>query len=176
MSRTSTGAAESVLFTVVHSPIGQLLVSGERQETATTITGLYIPGHDRRPGPGWTRADDAFTELRHQLGQYFTGERHDFDLKAKAPGTPFQHLVWDQLRSIEYGHTASYGQVARAVGSPAAAQAVGGANGRNPLSIIVPCHRVVGSNGQQTGHGKGPSAKSWLLDHERHHLTTTTST
>ena len=174
MTKSTTGDANSVLYTGVPSPIGELLISGEREDptptTTPTITGLYIPGHDRRPGPGWVRADNAFTQPRHQLRQYFAGERRHFDLQTQTPGTPFQHRVWNELGRIEYGHTASYGQIARAVGSPAASQAVGGANGRNPLSIIVPCHRVVASNGKHTGHGNGPSAKTWLLEHERQHL------
>lgn len=159
-----------MLYTFIGSPIGELMVSAARNATATFITGVYIPGHDRRPGRDWIRADGEFDELRGQLGQYFAGERRDFDLSTAAPGTPFQHRVWDQLRRIDYGRTTSYGQVALAIGSPTASRAVGGANGRNPLSIIVPCHRVVGSNGKLPGHAAGPSAKSWLLQHERRHL------
>jgi methylated-DNA-[protein]-cysteine S-methyltransferase len=134
------------------------------------ITGLYIPGHDRRPGPGWVRSDADFAELRQQLREYFAGERRDFDLRVSAPGTPFQRLVWDELCRIDYGHTASYGEVALNIGAPTASRAVGGANGRNPISIIVPCHRVVGSNGLLTGYAGGVTAKSWLLEHERRHL------
>jgi methylated-DNA-[protein]-cysteine S-methyltransferase len=157
----------AVLYGFIDSPIGSLLVSGERTDAGTNVTGLYIPGHDRRPDSSWIPDDDAFTELRRQLGEYFAGERRDFDLLTEVPGTPFQRLVWSELRRIEYGHTASYGEVALAIGAPSASRAVGGANGRNPISIIVPCHRVVGSNGLLTGYGGGLSAKSWLLDHER---------
>jgi methylated-DNA-[protein]-cysteine S-methyltransferase len=160
----------TVLFTIIDSPIGELLISGEHTDGEMTITGLYIPGHERRPGPGWVRADLEFTELRRQLNEYFSGERRDFDLRADAPGTPFQRLVWTELRRIDYGHTASYGEVALNIGAPTASRAVGGANGRNPISIIVPCHRVVGSNGMLTGYAGGLTAKSWLLAHERRHL------
>ena len=167
---TVTAPVATVLFTHVDSPIGRLLLSGERAAGGTNVTGLYIPGHDRRPGPGWVRDDEAFTELRRQLDQYFAGERREFDLRADPPGTPFQRRVWGELRRIDYGHTASYGEVALAIGAPSASRAVGGANGRNPISIIVPCHRVVGSTGRLTGYAGGVTAKSWLLDHERRHL------
>jgi methylated-DNA-[protein]-cysteine S-methyltransferase len=169
---TVTAPTTTVLFSYVQSPIGELLVSGERADDAMVITGLYIPGHDRRPGPGWVRSDADFAELRQQLREYFAGERRDFDLRADAPGTPFQRLVWDELRRIDYGRTASYGEVALNIGAPTASRAVGGANGRNPISIIVPCHRVVGSNGLLTGYAGGVTAKSWLLEHERRHLST----
>jgi methylated-DNA-[protein]-cysteine S-methyltransferase len=158
------------LYTFIESPIGDLLVTGERADGALTITRLLTPGHDRRADDSWVRDDDAFAELRRQLGEYFTGERRDFDVRANAPGTPFQQLVWDELRRIDYGHTSSYGQVAMAIGAPTAVRAVGGANGRNPISIIVPCHRVVGSNGTLTGYAGGLAAKSWLLAHERRNL------
>ena len=167
---TITAPTTTVLFSYLDSPIGQLLVSGEHTEDGMNVTGLYIPGHDRRPSPDWVRADHEFAELRQQLREYFAGERRDFDLRADAPGTPFQRLVWDELRRIDYGHTASYGEVALNIGAPTASRAVGGANGRNPISIIVPCHRVVGSNGMLTGYAGGLTAKRWLLEHERRHL------
>lgn len=169
-SPPATAPTTTVLYTHVDSPIGPLLTSGERFADGMTITGLYIPGHDRRPGPDWVRDDGAFDELRRQLDQYFAGRRRDFDLRADAPGTPFQRRVWAELRRIDYGRTASYGDVALAIGAPSASRAVGGANGRNPISIIVPCHRVVGSDGRLTGYAGGVTAKSWLLAHERRHL------
>lgn len=169
-------STSSVLFTYVDSPIGQLLISGVRDADGMNITGLYIPGHDRRPGPDWVRADGAFDEVRGQLAEYFAGARRDFDLRADAPGTPFQRRVWEELRRIDYGHTASYGQVALAIGAPSASRAVGGANGRNPISIIVPCHRVVGGTGRLTGYAGGVTAKSWLLEHERRHIGSDVST
>ena len=158
------------LYTLIESPIGELLVTGEVVDGPLNVTRLYTPGHGRRVDQAWVRDDEAFTELVRQLGEYFAGDRRDFDLSANAPGTAFQQLVWDELRRIDYGHTASYGEVAAAIGAPSASRAVGGANGRNPISIIVPCHRVVGSNGLLTGYAGGLSAKSWLLEHERQHL------
>jgi methylated-DNA-[protein]-cysteine S-methyltransferase len=160
----------TVLYTFLPTPIGALLATGERQDAGTNITGLYTQGHDRKPDPSWVRDDGAFAELRRQLGEYFAGERRDFDLSADAPGTPFQRLVWDELRRIDYGHTSSYREVAMAIGAPTASRAVGGANGRNPISIIVPCHRVVGSNGLLIGYAGGLTAKQWLLEHERQFL------
>ena len=102
-----------------------------------------------------------------QLEEYFAGTRREFDLPLDPLGTPFQQSAWIVLRSIPYGRTMSYGEQARRLGDPNKARAVGAANGRNPLSIVVPCHRVIGSTGHLTGFGGGLEAKSWLLDHER---------
>ena len=102
-----------------------------------------------------------------QLEEYFAGTRREFDLALDPLGTPFQQSAWMVLRSIPYGRTMSYGEQARRLGDPNKARAVGAANGKNPLSIVVPCHRVIGSTGHLTGFGGGIDAKSWLLDHER---------
>lgn len=104
-----------------------------------------------------------------QLAAYFAGERRDFDLPLAPQGTPFQQRVWDALLAIPYGAVRSYGDVARAIGRPAASRAVGAANGRNPIAIIVPCHRVIGASGQLTGYGGGLPTKRWLLEHEQRH-------
>ena len=101
-----------------------------------------------------------------QLAEYFAGRRRAFDLPLAPAGTPFQQQVWRQLLQIPFGSTCSYGALARAVGRPSASRAVGAANGRNPISIIIPCHRVIGSDGSLTGYGGGEPAKRWLLDHE----------
>jgi methylated-DNA-[protein]-cysteine S-methyltransferase len=101
-----------------------------------------------------------------QLEEYFAGTRREFDLPLDPIGTPFQQSAWMVLRTIPYGRTISYGQQALQLGDPRKARAVGAANGKNPLSIVVPCHRVIGSNGHLTGFGGGLDAKSWLLDHE----------
>ena len=101
-----------------------------------------------------------------QLTEYFAGERRAFDLPLAPEGTTFQHRVWGALRQIPFGVTHSYGQLARAIAQPNASRAVGAANGQNPLAIIVPCHRVIGSNGALTGFAGGQAAKRWLLDHE----------
>ncbi|MEA3183888.1 MAG: methylated-DNA-[protein]-cysteine S-methyltransferase, partial [Ilumatobacteraceae bacterium] len=102
-----------------------------------------------------------------QLQEYFAGTRREFDLPLDPLGTPFQHSAWMVLRSIPYGTTISYGHQARQLGDPNKARAVGAANGKNPLSIVVPCHRVIGSGGELTGFAAGLDVKSWLLDHER---------
>lgn len=99
--------------------------------------------------------------------EYFAGERAAFDLRLEAVGTPFQHTVWNALRQIPYGQTVSYGQIAERIGRPGASRAVGLANGKNPISVVVPCHRVVGSDGSLTGYGGGLGRKQFLLDLER---------
>ncbi len=108
----------------------------------------------------------AASPVAEQLREYFAGERERFDVPLAARGTEFQRRVWEALRAIPYGETASYGQIARAVGRPAASRAVGAANGRNPISIVVPCHRVVGAGGALTGYGGGLDRKARLLDLE----------
>lgn len=102
-----------------------------------------------------------------QLAEYFRGERLEFDLPLAMEGTAFQRRVWDELMAIPYAATWSYGELARAIGRPSASRAVGAANGRNPIAIIVPCHRVIGAKGALTGYGGGMAAKQWLLAHER---------
>ncbi|MEO5899451.1 MAG: methylated-DNA--[protein]-cysteine S-methyltransferase [Ilumatobacteraceae bacterium] len=110
--------------------------------------------------------DDA----RRQLGEYFGGEREVFDLALDPVGTPFQHDAWAVLRTIPFGQTMTYGEQARRLGDPNKSRAVGAANGRNPLSIVVPCHRVIGSTGKLTGFAGGLEVKAWLLTHEQHTL------
>ncbi len=110
---------------------------------------------------------DSFTEVIQQLKEYFAGDRTDFDLPIAFAGTDFQHTVWTALRDIPYGETVSYGELAERIGKPTASRAVGLANGKNPIGIIVPCHRVVGSKGDLTGYGGGIERKRFLLDFER---------
>jgi methylated-DNA-[protein]-cysteine S-methyltransferase len=112
------------------------------------------------------RDAEAAAEAVEQLSAYFTGERLEFDLPLAPRGTAFQREVWKTLREIPPGETQSYGDVARAIGRPSASRAVGAANGRNPIAIVVPCHRVIGANGQLTGYASGLERKRWLLDHE----------
>jgi methylated-DNA-[protein]-cysteine S-methyltransferase len=150
------------LYDIVPSPIGELLLTG----TSHTLTGLYmLPNHRRGPSiaPGWRRDAAAFAEATRQLDAYFAGELTEFDLPLAAHGSEFQLQVWAALRTIPYGQTASYGEIARAVGQPDSARAVGAANGRNPISIIVPCHRVIGASGALTGYGGGLERKRRLL-------------
>jgi len=102
-----------------------------------------------------------------QLDEYFSGSRKEFDIPLSMVGTPFQHSVWQELLTIPYAQTTSYQQIAKAIGRPKAVRAVGAANGRNPIAIIVPCHRVIGADGSLTGYGGGLWRKEWLLAHER---------
>lgn len=148
-------------WTVHPSPLGDLLIS----TSDGSLSGLWVTPHDRVPRDGWRR-DDAqplLVEATRQLDAYFAGERQDFDLPVQAAGTPFQQLVWAALREIPYGTTTSYGVLARRIGRPGASRAVGLANGRNPISIVVPCHRVIGANGTLTGYGGGLDRKRLLL-------------
>jgi len=156
-----------MLYTYIPSPLGDLLAT--RDEVG--ITGLYLPTgkHVMAVKDGWTRDDGAFDDLRAQLAQYFAGERQEFVLPLNASGTAFQQRVWAALCDIPYGETASYGATATAIGAPTASRAVGLANGQNPISIVVPCHRVIGAAGALTGYGGGLEAKQWLLAHEASH-------
>jgi methylated-DNA-[protein]-cysteine S-methyltransferase len=156
--------AGSIVHTVVDSPVGDLTLVGRDG----ALTGVYFPGHVRGPGPESMghRADDAFDDATTQLAQYFAGRRTVFDLPLAPAGNAFQRKVWAQLTVIPYGQTRSYGQLALALGDPGLARAVGAANGQNPLSIIVPCHRVVGADGKLTGYAGGLPRKRFLLDLE----------
>jgi methylated-DNA-[protein]-cysteine S-methyltransferase len=153
------------LYTEHASPIGTLLL----MQCNGHLTGLFIVGekHAPRIARDWSRDDRAFAEARRQLDEYFAGRRWNFTLPLAADGTDFQRRVWTALREIPVGTTITYGELARRIGQPAAVRAVGLANGRNPLSIVVPCHRVIGANGKLTGYGGGLAAKAWLLQHEK---------
>jgi methylated-DNA-[protein]-cysteine S-methyltransferase len=154
-------------YTHLDSPLGALLAVRDDEGLA----GLYLPTgkHPKAVHPSWVRDDDAFGDVRNQLADYFAGDRREFDLPLHASGSVFQRRVWAALCDIPYGHTASYGETATAIGDSGAARAVGLANGQNPISIIVPCHRVIGANGSLTGYGGGLDAKRWLLTHEAAH-------
>jgi methylated-DNA-[protein]-cysteine S-methyltransferase len=152
-------------YTRVSSPLGPLLLVG----TAEALTQLWLPsGRDRRePNADWIEAPAPFAEPGRQLAAYFAGALRRFDLPLAPAGTPFQQTVWRALLDIPYGETVSYGELARRIGRPAAVRAVGAANGQNPLAIVVPCHRVIGSDGRLVGYGGGLPAKIALLDLER---------
>jgi methylated-DNA-[protein]-cysteine S-methyltransferase len=158
----------STFFTEMESPIGTLTVVSD----GSAITGVYMESHRHATvnTAAWTRADNGGCEVlqvaRTQLAEYFAGHRTQFDVPLKANGTDVQKNVWSELSRIPYGETRSYGAVAAAIGKPKASRAVGAANGRNPISIIVPCHRVIGANGALTGFGGGVDRKEWLLLHE----------
>ncbi|MGW4655608.1 methylated-DNA--[protein]-cysteine S-methyltransferase [Streptomyces sp. NPDC004279] len=150
---------------VIDSPYGPLTLVADDG----VLCGLYMDGQRHRP-PEETfgeRDDTLFGEATAQLRAYFAGESKDFTVDMRLQGTPFQLSVWEQLRKIPYGETRSYGELADALGNPGASRAVGLANGKNPVSIIVPCHRVVGANGDPTGYGGGLARKRRLLDFER---------
>jgi len=146
------------------SPLGELRLTSEGE----ALTGLYLPGHKGLgDSPAWGRRDQAlFRDACRQLKAYFAGELRTFDLPLRAVGTPFQQLVWRTLPDISWGTTVSYGELSRRIGRPTASRAVGAANGKNPISIVVPCHRVIGANGTLTGYGGGLDNKAWLLRHE----------
>jgi methylated-DNA-[protein]-cysteine S-methyltransferase len=155
--------------TSFESPVGIVHLVGRDG----ALVGLYLD-ESRHPGPvepDEGRLDDA----RAQVEQYFAGERTTFDLNLAPTGTPFQLAVWEALRTVGYGQTASYVDIARAIGRPTASRAVGAANGRNPISLIVPCHRVIGASGKLVGYGWGVERKRWLLDHEVRVLTAAAS-
>jgi methylated-DNA-[protein]-cysteine S-methyltransferase len=156
-----------MFYSYVHSPLGALLVA--RDDIG--IAALYLPTgrHQAIVPADWTRDDSAFDDARTQLDEYFAGQRTMFDLPLHMMGSPFQLRVWAALREIPYGETTSYGKTAAVIGAPTASRAVGLANGQNPVSIIVPCHRVIGANGSLTGYGGGLDAKRWLLSHELTH-------
>lgn len=158
------------VYTWMESPVGKLLLVADdgglielafaQGRTAPVIDPAWIDSS--RIGGG-----AALREPVRQLQAFFAGELRDFDFPLKPRGTAFQQRVWALLREIPFGETISYGELARRVGNPAASRAVGLANGSNPIAIVVPCHRVIGSNGKLTGYGGGLENKRWLLDFER---------
>lgn len=149
---------------VLDSPYGPLTLVA----TDGVLSGLYIPDQRHRPAEETfgDRDKTPFGAVMHQLEAYFARERTDFDLPVHFGGTPFQRRVWDRLRRIPYGETRTYGELAEELGNRAASRAVGLANGRNPIGIIVPCHRVVGSSGSLVGYGGGLERKQRLLAFE----------
>ncbi|WP_331717322.1 methylated-DNA--[protein]-cysteine S-methyltransferase [Yinghuangia sp. ASG 101] len=153
-------------YAVVGSPVGELLLTGDGE----ALSGLFmLPDAKYVPeiGADWIRDETAFDAVRTQLDEYFAGERRAFDVPLAPRGTAFQRSVWRELTAIPYGRTMSYGAMAAALGTPTASRAVGAANGRNPISIIVPCHRVIASNGALTGYAGGLDRKRRLLALER---------
>ncbi|HEY1635879.1 MAG TPA: methylated-DNA--[protein]-cysteine S-methyltransferase [Acidimicrobiales bacterium] len=152
------------LWTIVSSPVGDLLLSGDGNSLDT----LRVSDSSQPPEAlnGHERDDDAFAEARTQLAEYFDGERTTFELSLSPSGTSFQLRVWEALRKIPYAATASYGEVAAVIGNPSASRAVGLANGRNPIAIVIPCHRVIGADGSLVGYGGGLDRKRRLLELE----------
>jgi len=150
---------------IVDSPVGLLTLVEEQRE----VVGLYMIEQRHRPDPtlDGERDDTALPDLRSQLEAYWARELREFTVPLRLVGTDFQRRVWQALQTIPYGETWSYGKLAAEIGAPGASRAVGLANGRNPVGIVVPCHRVVGATGSLTGYGGGLERKRWLLDHER---------
>jgi methylated-DNA-[protein]-cysteine S-methyltransferase len=162
---TMPSATRQNLYTTMESPIGELLLVGD----GDTLHGLYMQ-EGRKPkriAPDWQASAAPFTDAMTQLEEYFAGARTRFDVPLAAEGAPFEREVWHALEGIPYGETVSYGEIARRVGQPTAARAVGTANGRNPIAVIVPCHRVIGADGSLTGYGGGLERKRLLLELER---------
>jgi methylated-DNA-[protein]-cysteine S-methyltransferase len=165
IGRQTKGEMMSVMqFRTIESPVGPLTLAGNghRLMHLWMLDQTYEPSH-----AGWERNDKAFSDAVEQLDAYFAGDRREFDLELDLVGTNFQRRVWEALLTIPYGETRSYGYIAEQIGSPGASRAVGLANGRNPIGIIVPCHRVIGANGSLTGYGGGLDRKRVLLELER---------
>ena len=144
---------------IVTSPLGELRISAD----SAGLTEVQFC----QQSPGKTTGNKIIAAAIDQLNEYFAGQRREFDLPLNPPGTQFQHCVWQQLLTVKCGDTASYGAIATAIGKPTASRAVGAANGRNPISIIVPCHRIIGGSGSLTGYAGGLERKQWLLAHEK---------
>jgi methylated-DNA-[protein]-cysteine S-methyltransferase len=158
----------AITYTYLETPIGSLLLTA----SASGLDSVLFPknGHPATPDPDWQKDASLLQEPIRQLRAYFAGQLEQFDLTLAPQGTPFQQTVWDELWRIPYGETISYGELAKRIGNPNASRAVGLANGSNSIPIIIPCHRVIGSNGKLTGYGGGLSIKEKLLALERRQL------
>lgn len=154
-------------YRYLETPIGDLLLAGD--EDGLSLVSFPEGSMRRDPEPEWIYSEKPFAEAAKQLTDYFAGSLKEFDLPLKPTGTEFQLAVLDELQKIPYGTTTSYGDIAERIGRPRAVRAVGAANGRNPLPIIIPCHRVVGSSGDLTGFGGGLPTKKALLRLEMEH-------
>jgi methylated-DNA-[protein]-cysteine S-methyltransferase len=157
----------AMIYSYTDSPVGRLLLAGDGRQLKVIAfsSGKRARGAD----PAWERYDEPFRAVKRQLAEYFQGERRSFELDLAPEGTAFQKSVLDELQKIPYGETRSYRDIAVALDNPGAVRAVGGANGANPIAIVIPCHRVLGSDGSLTGFGGGLDTKRYLLDLERRH-------
>jgi methylated-DNA-[protein]-cysteine S-methyltransferase len=158
------GGARVAVHTVLATSLGELTVVGE----GGAVTGLYFPRHWPRPDREafGTRCDEGFDEVARQLGEYLNGDRMAFDLPLKITGSEFDRRVWELIAGVAYGDTTTYGEIARCLGAATEPRDVGAAVGRNPLCIIIPCHRVVGATGKLTGYAAGLGRKRTLLEIE----------
>ena len=155
-----------MVYCTLESPIGELLLAGEGDGDALALLHMQDGPRPTVVAGTWERSDEPFARVRAQLDEYFDGSRRRFDVALKPAGSPFELAVWRALVEIPFGETVSYGELARALGRPGAARAVGLANARNPIAVIVPCHRVIGAGGGLTGYGGGLERKRLLLDLE----------
>jgi methylated-DNA-[protein]-cysteine S-methyltransferase len=155
-----------VFYSHCSSPVGELLLTSSDGKLTGLYMALHRGGAAPEPKPEWGRDDPVLRLAREQLNAFFGGRLRAFDLPLQMMGTPFQKQVWEGLLTIPYGTTISYAELARRIGRPGASRAVGAANGRNPIGIIVPCHRVIGADGTLTGYGGGLPRKEWLISHE----------
>ena len=151
----------TIYYCYHQTPIGQLLLAGDGDNLS--LLGFPNGKMQRRHESTWVKDADPFKEVSLQLDGYFVGDRRQFDLALAPEGTEFQRRVWSALTEIAYGETWSYGELARHIGKPKASRAVGAANGQNPIPVIIPCHRVIGSSGKLTGFGGGLQTKEYLL-------------
>ncbi len=156
--------ANPIYYDIIPSPIGPMMLVAD--DDGLRELRFELDYRPQTPLDSWVHAPDKLAQVRTQLEEYFAGERVEFDLKLNMQGTDFQKDVWQALVTIPYGVTTSYGEISRQINRPKASRAVGAANGRNPVPVIVPCHRVIGSNGSLTGFGGGLAAKQWLLELE----------
>ena len=156
---------DSIIYTHMDSPLGKILLA--RNSAGLRHIDFQEEEDPLLPGAGWFNAQEGFDEVLAQLRAYFSGELRHFDLSLAPEGTPFQLQVWAALQTIPYGETISYAALANKVGRPRAARAVGAANGKNPLPIVIPCHRVIGSDGRLTGYAGGLHLKEALLSLEQ---------
>ena len=166
-TNTESTIESELASTVMDTPIGRLTIVASDRGVRAILWPAEDAGRVRLPASAPDSDHPVIVETVVQLREYFDGEREEFDLPLDPVGTEFQQSAWMALRTIPYGTTISYGEQATRMGDRRKARAVGAANGRNPISIVVPCHRVVGSNGSLTGFAGGIGTKAWLLDHER---------
>ena len=152
-----------MIYRFIDSPIGRLLVAGDGERLQV----IQFPGPAQTPAPCWQRDDHTFAQAERQLSEYFAGQRRQFDLPLAPNATPFQARVLAALQNIPYGETRSYSDIAQTIGKPKAVRAVGAANAKNPLPIVIPCHRVIGKDGSLTGFGGGLPTKRYLLNLEQ---------